>query len=100
MAKPQQETLPGVPGPAKRKIIEEIEDLCLEMDKIAGKRTALGDTLAEKNSTRQELLAKHKIPIYTYEDANGVLQDVFAETVLKKRKSKLNPKKPKKDGAE
>lgn len=97
--KPEQEVLPGVPGPAKRKIIDEIEDISLEIDKMAGKRTAISDAIAEKARERQEMLVKHKLPLYTYENGDGVLQDVYLETVTKKRKSKLNPK-PDKKGAE
>ncbi|MCA1833023.1 MAG: hypothetical protein ABR520_11175 [Mycobacteriales bacterium] len=93
---PKQEGLPGIPQPPKRKVIDEIEDLCLDIDKDAGKRTAISDKIAEKNATRQGLLVKHKLDVYTYEDTNGVLQDVQLEKVIKKRKSKLNPKKPKK----
>lgn len=96
MAKQEQEVLPGVPGPAKRKVIDELEEICLGIDKLSGKRTAISDKIAEENARRQEMLAKHKLEVYTFEDANGVLQDVFLETVLKKRKSKLNPKKSKK----
>jgi hypothetical protein len=96
MAKQEQEGLPGIPQKPRRKVIEEIEDLCLDIDKDAGKRTAISDRIAEKNKTRDDMLVKHKLDVYTYEDANGVLQDVQRETVLKKRKSKLNPKKSKK----
>lgn len=97
--KGDQEVLPGVPGPPKRKIIDELEDISLEIDKMSGKRTAQSDAIAEKMAERQELIAKHKLEVYTYQDANGVLQDVYLETVSKKRKSKLNPK-PKKKGDE
>lgn len=95
MAKQEQEGLPGTPQPPKRKVIDELEDICLGIDKLAGKRTGISDKIAEENARRQEMLSKHKLEVYTYEDANGVLQDVQAETVLKKRKSKLNPKKKK-----
>lgn len=93
--KGDQEGLPGIPGPAKRKIIGEIEDISLEIDKMCGKRTAQSDAIAEKMAERQAMLVKHKRDLYTYENEEGVLQDVFLETVTKKRKSKLNPKKPK-----
>ena len=92
---PKQEGLPGIPQPPKRKVIEAIEDLCLEIDKLAGKRTALSDKIHGENQRRQEMLREHKLEVYTFEDANGVLQDVFLETTLKKRKSKLNLKKKK-----
>ena len=97
MAKQEQEVLPGVPGPAKRKVIQRIEDKCLERDKLSGKRTALSDKIAELSDDIQKEIDDEKLAVYTYEDANGVLQDVFNERALKKRKSKLNPKKSKKD---
>ena len=93
--KGDQETLPGVPGPAKRKIIDAIEDLCLERDKLCGKRSKVAQEIADKNSEIQKKLAEHRLSLYTYMDANDVLQDVELEEVLKKRKSKLNPKKAK-----
>lgn len=94
--KDEQAGLPGIPQAPKRKIISEIEDKCLEIDKLSGKRTALSDKIAEENELRQKMLRDNKLEVYTYEDDNGVLQDVMLETVLKKKKSKLNPKKPKK----
>lgn len=96
MAKQDQGALPGIPGPAKRKIIEEIEDICLDIDKLAGKRTAMSDKIAEEGERRQAMLVEHKLEVYTYEDANGILQDVKLKTVIRKLKSKLNPKKSKK----
>jgi len=104
--KGDQEGLPGIPQQPKRKIIEEIEEISLEIDKMAGKRTAMSDAIAEKVAERQAMLLKHKdklptkdgMPVYTYQDANDVLQDVQLENVTKKRKSKLNPKKAKEAG--
>lgn len=96
MAKQEQEGLPGIPQPPKRKVIAALEDLCLGIDKLAGKRTAMSDKIAEENQKRQEMLLEHKLEVYTYEDASGVLQDITLEAALKKRKSKLNPKKKKK----
>ena len=105
MARQEQAGLPGIPQPARRKVIEEIEEISLEIDKMCGKRTAMSDAIAEKVAARQEMLLKHKdklptkdgMPVYTYQDANDVLQDVQLENVTKKRKSKLNPKKKKAD---
>lgn len=94
--KQDQEGLPGIPQAPKRKVIDAIEDKCLERDKLAGKRTAISDKIAEMSKEIQNAIAEHKLEVYTYEDANGVLQDVQLETVTKKRKSKLNPKKSKK----
>ena len=100
MAKKQdQEGLPGIPQPPKRKFIDAIEDLCLERDKLGGKRTALSDKISELGEQIQAQLVEHKLDVYTYEDASEVLQDVYAEPKLKRRKSKLNPK-PKKKGEE
>lgn len=93
--KQEQEVLPGVPGPAKRKIIRRIEDKCLKRDDLAGQRTALSDEIAEINAAIQADLAKEGLEVYTYEDASHVLQDQTREETLKKRKSKLNPKKQK-----
>jgi hypothetical protein len=95
MAKQEQEGLPGIPQPPRRKVIADIEELCLAIDKLAGKRTAMSDKIAEEVARRQEMIGDHKLTVYTYEDANGVLQDVQLESVTKKRKSKLNPKKKK-----
>lgn len=95
MAKAEQLGLEGVPQPPRRKIIAALEDLCLDIDKLAGKRTAISDKIAVENQRRQEMLVEHKLTLYTYEDNNGVLQDVTLESALKKRKSKLNPKKKK-----
>lgn len=96
MAKAEQLGLDGVPQAPKRKIIRRIEDKCLERDKLAGRRTAISDEIAELSAKIQEDLTKEEIDLYTYEDDNGVLQDVVSELALKKRKSKLNPKKSKK----
>lgn len=93
--KGDQETLPGVPGPAKRKVIDAIEDLCLERDKLCGKRSKVAQEIADKNAEIQKELAQRDLTLYTYMDANDVLQDVELEEALKKRKSKLNPKKSK-----
>jgi hypothetical protein len=95
--KPEQLGLDGVPQPPKRKVIDRIEDKCLERDKLAGKRTAIGDKIAELSDEIQKDIDEEKLEVYTYEDANGVLQDVLNERKLKKRKSKLNPKKKKGD---
>lgn len=97
MAKAEQIGLPGVPQPPKRKVITALEDLCLKIDKLAGKRTAISDDIHEHNQLRQKMLVEHKLEVYTFEDDSGVLQDVYLETAVKKRKSKLNPKKSKKD---
>lgn len=98
--KGDQEGLPGIPQPARRKVIDAIEDLCLERDKLAGKRTALSDRIAEMGAEIQAKLVEHKLEVYTYQDASDVLQDVYAEPTLKRRKSKLNPKKSKKGEGE
>ena len=94
--KAEQLGLDGVPQAPKRVIIDEIEGLCDDRDKLAGKRTAISDKIAEVGEQIQLALIAHKLAVYTYEDANGVLQDVFAEPKLRRVKSKLNPKKSKK----
>lgn len=92
----KQIDLAGIPSATKRKIIDAIETACLERDKLSGKRTRISDDIAIKSDKIQELLVEHKLDLYTFEDDNGVLQDVYRENTLKKRKSKLNPKKSKK----
>lgn len=100
MARAEQQGLPGVPQAPKRKVIEAIEDLCLERDKLSGKRTALSDKIGELGEQIQAKLVEHKLEVYTYQDASEVLQDVYAEPKLKRRKSKLNPKPKSKKGDE
>lgn len=95
---PEQEGLPGIPQPAKREVIDDIEDLCLERDGLSSQRTAVSDEIAALGEQIQAKLVEHKRAVYTFKDASGILQDVFAEPKLKKVKSKLNPKNPKKDG--
>lgn len=95
MAKPDQIGLPNIPQAAKRKVVDEIENLCLDRDKQSKKRTAISDKVAELGAQIQAALLEHKIPLYTFEDSDGILQDVFAEPQLKRRKSKLNPRKKK-----
>ena len=63
----------------------------------SNKRTTISDRIAVKKEERQAMLVKHKLELYTYEDADGILQDVTLETASRKRKSKLNPKKSKAD---
>ena len=94
--KADQEGLPGIPQAPKRKVIDKIEDKCIERDKLSGKRTALSDKIAELSDEIQKDLDDERLESYTYEDANSVLQDVFSARALKRRKSKLNPKKSKK----
>lgn len=96
MAKKQeQEGLPGIPQPPKRKTIAEMEEFGLADDKLAAKITKLNDERAEN---REAAIAKMKelgIAIYTFERADGVLEDLVIEDALRKRKSALNPKKEK-----
>lgn len=96
MAKKQeQEGLPGIPQAPKRKIIAVMEEFGLTDDKLAAKITKLNDERAEN---RQAAIAKMKelgLPIYTFERADGVLEDLVIEDALRKRKSALNPKKEK-----
>lgn len=92
---PEQEGLPGIPQekkPEPRKVISVIEDLCLERDVMAGQRTALSDEIASLSDQIQEKIDEHGLAVYTFKDARGILQDVFSERALKKRKSQQNPK--------
>lgn len=95
MAKKEQTGLPGIPQAPERPTIEEIEDISLEIDKVSGKRTALSDKIHELKQQRQAMLVKHKLTVYTYENADGILKDVVLEPTTKTVKSKLNPKKKK-----
>jgi len=100
MAKAEQAGLPGIPQAPKRKVIDALEDLGLKRDKLAGKRTALSDQIAEMGEQIDQALAEHKLDVYTYEDDNGVLQDLKRTSKVVKIKSKLNPKKSKKGDSE
>jgi len=100
MARREQADLPGIPQAPKRKVIDELEDMCLKRDKIAGKRTALSDKVHGISEKIQEKLVELKLETYTYQDDNGVLQDVNRTEKLTKVKSKLNPKKSKKGADE
>lgn len=96
MAPKQEQTeLAGIPQAPKRKVIRRIEDKCLKRDDLAGQHTALSDEIAEINAAIQADLVKEGLETYTYEDSNHVLQDQIREETIKKRKSKLNPKKAK-----
>lgn len=95
-----QEALPGIPAPAKRQIIQRIEKKCLERDRLAGERTAITVQINDLFAEIQKDIAKENLPLYTYKDANGVLQDIVRVDAVKKRKSKDNPKGNKKASAE
>lgn len=94
--KQEQEVLPGVPGPAKRKVIDALEELGRADDKLAAKITKLNDERAELRDTANQELTKRGLELYTYERTDGVLYDLINTSVLRKKKSKLNPKKAKK----
>lgn len=100
--KQEQDALPGIPGPAKRKIIASIEGLCEEKEKLEGKRSKLGQDLDEVNAKLQAELVEHELMTYVYEDGSGVMQDITREEVVRKRKSKQQPgaKPPKKRGGD
>lgn len=93
----KQEGLPDIPQAPKRKIIPRIEKKCLERDRLAGERTAIGDQIKEIDVNIQKDIDDEKLDLYTYKDAKGVLQDVLNERKLKKRKSSMNPKPKKGD---
>lgn len=84
----KQEGLPGIPQQEARKIIEEVEDVCLDIDKERGKRTKINQRIADMGDALQVKLIERELDQYTYEDADGVLQTVYRENVLRKRKAK------------
>ncbi len=84
MAKQEQATLPGVPGPAKRKVIIALEELAETLDKQTGKRTKIGQDINETMTAIQAALVEHNIMVYPYEDSEGVER----ELAVKKRKAK------------
>jgi len=91
----EQGGLPGIPQPPKpqpRKIIQELEDLCLERDRMCGQRTAINDEITGLDDRIQEGLVERDLPVYTFKDDNGVLQDVERIEKLRKKKSATNPK--------
>jgi hypothetical protein len=98
MAKKQTE-LPGTrrdDEPEPQKPIRALDDACEALEKARGKATRAGQAVIEAKKAAQAVMLEHKIAEYEYESSDGVLQDVFRENTLKKRKSKLNPKKSKK----
>lgn len=91
--KAEQLGLEGVPQPAKRKVIKALEQLGLDDDDLASKITVLNDERAELRATANAKLTELGLELYTYERADGVLYDLINTSVLRKKKSKLNPKK-------
>lgn len=96
MAKAEQQGLAGIPQAPKRKVIQALEQIGLDDDKLAGKITKLSDERAELRAAANEKLTELGLELYTYERADGVLYDLINTSVLRKKKSKLNPKKTKK----
>ncbi len=92
MAK-EQAGLPGIPQPQKRKVISAMEEFGIEDDKLAAKIVKLSDERAENKQAAIEKMKELGIKIYTFERADGTLEDLVIEDVLRKRKSALNPKK-------
>lgn len=88
----QQLGLAGVPQPEARKIIEVIEDACLERKKECGKRSKIAQRIHDMGDGIQKLLIERDLDQYTdqytYEDADGVLRTVYRESGLKERKAK------------
>jgi hypothetical protein len=85
---PKQLGLSGVPQPEARKIIEVIEDACLERKKECGKRSKIAQRIHDMGDGIQKLLIERDLDSYTYEDADGVLRTVYRESGLKERKAK------------
>lgn len=102
MAKPEAEQLglDGVPQAPKRKIIKALEQMGLDDDDLAAKITALNDERAELRAKANEKMTELQLESYTYKRADGVLMDLINTLVLRKKKSKLNPKKAKKASAD
>jgi len=92
-AEAEQLGLEGVPQPPKRKIIKALEEIGLEDDELAAKITALNDERAELRDKANKKLTELNLESYTYKRADGVLYDLINTSVLRKKKSKLNPKK-------
>lgn len=88
MAKRDQLGLPNVPQPEARKIIEVIEDACLERKKECGKRTKIGQRIHDISDGIQKLLIEHDLESYTYEAPDEILRTVYRESGLKERKAK------------
>ena len=97
--KAEQLGLEGVPQAPKRKVIAAMEAFGLEDDKLAAKITKLNDDRAENREAAIAKMLELGIKIYTFERADGVLEDLVIEDALRKRKSASNPKKPKKASA-
>jgi len=93
MAKTDQAGLPGIPQAPKRKVISAMEEFGIEDDKLAAKIVKLSDERAENKQSAIEKMQELGIKIYTFERADGTLEDLVIEDVLRKRKSALNPKK-------
>lgn len=97
MAKPEAEQLglEGVPQPPKRKIIKALEQIGLDDDELAAKITALNQERSDLRETANKKMTELELDVYTYKRADGVLYDLINTSVLRKKKSTLNPKKPK-----
>ena len=95
MAKQDQAGLPGIPQAPKRKVIDAMEEFGLEDDKLAAKIVALNDKRSENKAAAIEKMKELGLKIYTFERADGTLEDLVIEDALRKRKSALNPKKEK-----
>lgn len=91
----QQLGLDGVPQAPRRKVIAAMEEFGLTDDKLAAKITKLNDDRAENRAAAIAKMLELGIKIYTFERADGVLEDLVVEDALRKRKSALNPKKEK-----
>lgn len=87
----KQEELPGTrrdDEPAPQKSIAALDSACGELDKRKGKAIKAGQDVVEARQQIQDLLRKHELPSYRYEDAKGVEREVFREEVVRTRKVK------------
>jgi hypothetical protein len=91
--KAEQEGPPGIPQAPKRKVIDAIEDLCVEKDGLCDQRTGLSQEIGGKDEEIMAKMAELSVDEYTYQRRDGVLYVYSLKSKLKKRKSELNPKK-------
>lgn len=87
----KQEELPGTrrdDEPTPQKPIAALDSACGELDKRKGKAIKAGQDVAETRQQIQDLLHKHEIASYRYEDAKGIEREVFREEVVRTRKVK------------
>lgn len=91
----EQIGLPDIPQetkPPPRKVIREIEDICVEKDDLCDQRTGLSQEIGGKDEEILAKMAELGVDEYTYQKRSGVLYVYTIEDKLRKHKSELNPK--------